>query len=90
MIEHMSTAQILTLERAKSIYRAAVDSQASDANGIAWWAEVRDEIERVLASRSTTEAASVVAWWHHDWTAVGDTAKAVVQRIRAAARSTAR
>lgn len=87
MATFMSPERSLTLERAKTIYRAAVDSQASDGNGAAWWTEVHTEMAKVLTAPSTTEAAQVIAWWHHDWTTVGDSAKAVAQRIRAAARA---
>ena len=69
------TMQDLTLERAKRIYRAAVDSQASDAEGAAWWSDVHAELGQVLAARSAGEAAKVIDWWHHDWSMVGDTAK---------------
>lgn len=81
--------QALTLEGAKTIYRAAVDGRASDAEGAEWWAAVHAELDQVLAARSTAEAARVIAWWHHDWTLVGDSAKAAAQRIRAAARAVA-
>ena len=79
----------LTLEHAKAIYRAAVDGQASDAASTEWWAAVHTELGQVLAARSAAQAALVIAWWHHDWTTVGDTAKAAAQRIRAAARTAA-
>lgn len=79
--------QALTLDRAKAIYRVAVDPKASDAEGAAWWAAVQAELGQVLAARSAGDASRVIAWWHHDWSMVGDTAKAAAQRIRAAARS---
>ncbi len=79
----------LTLDRAKAIYRKAVDAQASDAEGATWWAEIHAELSQVLAARTTSEAAQVIAWWHADWSMVGDTAKAAAQRIRAAARAAA-
>lgn len=47
----------LTLDRAKAIYRAAVDVKASDAEGAAWWAAVHDELVQVLAARSVIDAA---------------------------------
>ena len=81
--------QALTLDRAKAIYRTAVDAQASDAEGADWWAKVHVEMGQVLAARTATEAAQVIAWWHHDWSMVGDTAKDAAQRIRAAARAVA-
>ena len=79
--------QALTLDRAKAIYRQAVDAQASDAEGADWWAKVHAELGQVVTARTTAEAAKVIAWWHHDWSMVGDTAKAAAQRIRAAARA---
>lgn len=79
--------KVLTLERAKAIYRSAVDGKATDAEGAAWWAEVHSEIVQVLAARSASAAAQIIAWWHDDWSLVGDTAKAAAQRIRAAARA---
>ncbi|MDY0748993.1 hypothetical protein SNE35_31130 [Paucibacter sp. R3-3] len=81
--------QILTLDRAKAIYRAAVDEKASDAEGEAWWTAVHAELSLVLTARSAGEAAHVISWWHHDWSRVGDTAKAAAQRIRAAAQAEA-
>lgn len=79
----------LTLEATKTIYRAAVDAQALDIESDAWWAAVHAEVSQVLAARTAGEAAQVIAWWHHDWSIVGDTAKAAAQRIRAAARAAA-
>jgi hypothetical protein len=76
----------LTLDRAKAIYRTAVDSTASDGEGADWWAEVHAELREVVAARTAAGAATVIAWWHHDWSMVGDTAKAAAQRIRSAAR----
>jgi len=48
---------------------------------------VHAELGQVLAARSTAEAAQVIAWWHRDWSMVGDTAEAAARRIRAAARA---
>ena len=79
----------LTLERAKAIYRTAVDAQASDFEGSDWWAIIHSEVSQVVAARTAGEAAKVIAWWHHDWSMVGDTATAAAQRIRAAARAVA-
>lgn len=33
--------QDLTLERAKAVYRAAVDAQDSDGEGTDWWVNVQ-------------------------------------------------
>lgn len=79
----------MTLDRAKAIYRAAVDPKASDAEGDAWWGAVHVEMIQVLAARTLPEAAQIIAWWHYDWSMVGDSAKAAAQRIRAADRAAA-
>lgn len=76
----------ITLDTAKAIYREAVDPCASDGEGAAWWDEVADEVRDVIAARSVNEATTVIAWWHHDWTAVSDTPRAAAMRIRDAAR----
>lgn len=82
----------MDVDRARAIYRAAVDPKASDAEGGAWWAAVHDELRQVVAAPTSTAAARVIAWWHSDWewAAVGDSPKAAAQRIRAAARAAAR
>lgn len=76
----------LTLDEAKRAYRAAIDATASDAEGADWWIEVASEVRRVCAATSVNAAATVIEWWHHDWSAVGDSAKAAAQRIRQAAK----
>jgi hypothetical protein len=76
----------LSLEDAKAVYRLAIDSRAHDAEGEAWWLEVQSEVAQVLAAPSIGRAASVVEWWHHDWSVVNDSAGAAAGRIRAAAR----
>ena len=78
---------VLSMEGAKSIYRAAVDERASDSEGHVWWAAVHAEMTQVLAARSVREAAKVIAWWHHDWSQVSDSAAAAARRIRTAART---
>lgn len=80
-------SQSLTIDRAKLIYRAAIDPLASDREGDSWWAEVHRELDQVLGAASTAEAAKIIAWWHHDWSTVSDTAEAAAQRIRTAARA---
>lgn len=76
----------LSLDRAKAIYRTAVDPRASDAESAAWWDEVADEMRDVVAARTIADAAQVIEWWHHDWTIVSDTARDAAKRIRLAAR----
>lgn len=78
---------VLTIERAQRLYRSAIDARATDAEGVNWWEEVRAELERVLAARSVREAATVIAWWHADWSFVGDSPMDAARRIRAAAKS---
>ena len=77
----------LTLDKAKRVYRTAIDATASDAEGADWWIEVASEVRQVCAATSVKAAAAVIAWWHHDWSAVGDSAKAAAQRIRQAAKN---
>lgn len=76
----------ITLDSAKAIYRQAIDSRASEAEGPAWWGEVADEVRDVVAARTMGEAAAVIDWWHHDWTVVSDTPRDAAKRIRDAAR----
>ncbi len=68
----------------KAIYRQAIDPNASDGEGDAWWSEVGAELSDVIAARTLDEAAALIAWWHHDWSSVGDTARAAAKRIRSA------
>ena len=75
----------LSIEQAKAVYRAAIDARVSDAEGPAWWDEVRVELSRVLTAGTLTEAATVIGWWHNDWASVGDTARAAAKRLRQAA-----
>lgn len=76
----------LTIDQAKSVYRAAIDAGASDCVGADWWADVVCEVRQVCAAHSVKAAASVIEWWHHDWRMVGDTAKDAASRIRAQAK----
>ncbi len=77
----------LTLESAKAIYRAAIDVRAQDGEGDNWWEAVRVEVGQVLSARTVADAAEVIAWWHHDWTSIGDTPRDAAKRIRLAART---
>ncbi|MCA8355713.1 hypothetical protein [Burkholderia cepacia] len=77
----------ISLNDAKAIYRNAIDSRASDGEGAAWWDEVADEVRDVVAARTIGIAAELIAWWHHDWTSVNDTAREAATRIRDAARA---
>jgi len=77
----------IELDAAKAIYRQAVDPSASDSEGSAWWHEVAGELRSVVAARSLDDAAEVIQWWHHDWTAVSDTPRGAAKRIREAARA---
>ncbi|WP_244260506.1 hypothetical protein [Burkholderia gladioli] len=50
------------LDAAKTIYRAAIDPRALDAEGEAWWSAVADEVAEVIAAPTASQAAQVVAW----------------------------
>ncbi|UEC05426.1 hypothetical protein [Burkholderia vietnamiensis] len=76
----------ITLDTAKAIYRRAIDSTASDREGVAWWSTVAAELVDVICAESVGAAAAVIEWWHHDWSEVSDTPKAAAGRIRRAAR----
>ncbi|MFC4484232.1 hypothetical protein [Cupriavidus campinensis] len=76
----------LNLETAKAIYRQAVDPHADDGEGATWWAEVRAEMAEVVAAPTIRQAAAIIAWWHGDWSMVGDTPSDAAKRIRDAAR----
>jgi hypothetical protein len=76
----------VTLDTAKAIYRRAIDEKARDSEGLDWWAAVTAEVAAVIHADSLAAAAKVIDWWHHDWSQVGDSAKAAAKRIRHAAR----
>lgn len=76
----------MTDDQAKNIYRAAVDA---NVNGDAyWWRNVLTEVREVCAASTIKAASSVIEWWHHDWSSVGDTAADAARRIRHAAKTT--
>ncbi|MBJ9594141.1 hypothetical protein [Burkholderia seminalis] len=77
----------ISLAEAMAIYRHAIDSRASDAEGVVWWEEVADEVRDVVAARTISVAAELIAWWHHDWTTINDTPREAATRIRRAARA---
>jgi hypothetical protein len=77
----------VTLDCAKLVYREAIDAGASDGESAAWWNEVADEVRDVLAARSLAQAAELIEWWHHDWSAVSDTARDAAKRMREVARA---
>lgn len=77
----------IALDTAKAIYRNAIDPRASDGEGAAWWNEVAGELRDVLSAGSLSAAATVIAWWHHDWTQVSDTPRDAAKRIRETARA---
>ena len=82
-----ASAATLTPEGAKADYRAAIDAGALDREGAAWWGEVVAEVQAVVASPDTRSAAALIAWWHPDWRAVGDTPARAAGRLRRAARA---
>ncbi|AEA65506.1 hypothetical protein ACS0X5_24875 [Burkholderia gladioli] len=75
------------LDAAKTIYRAAIDPRASDAESEAWWSAVADELAEVIAAPTASEAAAVIGWWHREWASVNDTPRAAAGRIRRVARA---
>lgn len=75
----------MNLETVKSVYRSAIDAHATDAEGDDWWLKVAKEIDAVIAAPSTSEAARIIVWWHHDWAAVCDSPVKAAARIRRAA-----
>lgn len=75
------------IDQTKAIYRSAIDATATDSAGEAWWGEVQAELASVLDARTLTDAATVIEWWHNDWTMVGDTPIAAAKRLRQAART---
>lgn len=76
----------LSLDQVKQVYRCAVDATAKDAEGMDWWRSVAIEVHAVCAAPSVESAAAVIAWWHHDWSTIGDSATAAARRIRQASR----
>lgn len=72
----------MTPVQAMRIYQLAIDPTASADEGVTWWGEVRAELEAVIAAPSSAEAASLIAWWHHDWRDVGDAPARAAGRIR--------
>ena len=42
------------------------------------------KVHVIVAAPSGADAAAVIAWWHEDWSAIGDTAKGAARRIRTA------
>jgi len=72
----------MNLAQVKAIYRAAIDAGAHDAEGVAWWTEVADEVRAVVDAPDNAAAAAVSAWWHPDWRAVGDSPTRAALRLR--------
>lgn len=77
----------ITLSQVKEIYRAAIDPTARDDEGENWWFAVAREVAAVVGADSVATASEVIAWWHHDWSVVGDSPRGAAGRIRRAARS---
>lgn len=75
----------LTLDQAKAVYRQAIDTGARDSEGVEWWTDVHHEVQAVVAAEDLTSAEAIIRWWHHDWSMVGDSARAAARRIRTAA-----
>jgi hypothetical protein len=69
----------------KQVYRAAIDATAGEREGVDWWAAVMREVDAVVAAPDARAASRIIAWWHHDWLAVGDSPVHAARRLRAAA-----
>lgn len=69
-------------EVAIQIYQNAVDPTVGPEQGEQWWDEVRFELDAVIAAPDTAAAADIIAWWHSDWSTVGQNPKRVVGLIR--------
>lgn len=69
-------------DQAMQIYQRAVDPTMGAEQGGQWWAVVSAELEAVIAAPDSAAAAGIIAWWHHDWSMVGQTPKRVACRIR--------
>lgn len=75
----------IDLDTMKAVYRQAIRPKPADEGGGDWWAEVAAEVKAVIDAPTIDAAAAVIAWWHHDWSLVGDTAKQSARRLRTAA-----
>lgn len=57
----------MTLAEAKRLYcKAVTDGFAESEQGQEWWAEVRQEMQDVVAAKSDRAGAKVIRWWC-DW-----------------------
>jgi hypothetical protein len=72
-------------DQAIQIYQCAVDQTIGAEQGVQWWADVSAEMAAVIAAPDTETASGIIAWWHADWSMVGQTPKCVVERIRSQA-----
>lgn len=80
----------ITINEGKASSRAAVDAAPRDREGDGWWLAVASEVSAVKSAEFVATAGQVIAWWHHGWSAVGDSPRAAAGRIRRAARQTTR
>jgi hypothetical protein len=69
-------------DQAIQIYQSAVDPTMGAEQGAQWWEDVSAELDAVIAAPDSVGAAGIIAWWHHDWSMVGQTPKRVAGRIR--------
>ena len=69
-------------DEAIQIYQGAVDPTIGAEQGAEWWADVSAELDAVIAAPDNAAAAGIIAWWHDDWSMVGQTPKRVAGRIR--------
>ena len=75
----------MTDEQAMRVYRLAIDAKVN--GDTYWWRGVLAEVREVCAAPTIQAAAAVIAWWHHDWSSLGDSASAAARRIRLAAKA---
>lgn len=78
----------VSAQAAKQIYREAIDPSASDFEPADWWESVAAEVRAVLEAPTISSAARIICWWHHDWSAVGDSPKAAAKRLRQVGKRT--
>lgn len=76
----------MSLDLVMRVYQEAIDPAAGEGNGTSWWESVRAELEAIIAAPTASAAASIIAWWHHDWRDVSDTPVRAAGRVRRVAK----
>ncbi len=79
----------MNIQQVMTIYRAAVDPNATGAEDLNWWREVQVEVLAVLAAPTKTAVAAVIAWWKspYEWAQCVDSPARAAGRIRQAAKT---